>query len=111
VWTKQEKIAERGLDEAAAPHEVTAAYTDFMRGLRGKPYAVLSVAFWAIEYAYNQASGPGSPHVLFKPLIAGMALWGPTLCQLRSQEEKPVECWTIARPDNCASNAGSSSFL
>lgn len=53
----QEKLAERTLDESAPLHPVTAAYVGFLRSLYGKPFAVLSAAFFAIEYVYNQASG------------------------------------------------------
>jgi hypothetical protein len=53
----QDKLAERKLDAVPARLPVTAAYCDYLQSLRTQPYAVLAMAFFAIEYVYNRVRG------------------------------------------------------
>jgi thiaminase/transcriptional activator TenA len=48
------KATERSLNLNAPRQHTCQIYCDFMGNLVNAPYSVQAVAFWAIEYAYNQ---------------------------------------------------------
>jgi thiaminase/transcriptional activator TenA len=48
------KATERSLDLDTPRQNTCQIYCDFMGSLVNAPYSVQAVAFWAIEYAYNQ---------------------------------------------------------
>lgn len=50
----QVKAQERQLNLQTCPQPTCQQYCEFMASLAVQPYAVQAVAFWAIEYAYNQ---------------------------------------------------------
>lgn len=69
-----EKASERSLDLATTRQLTCQRYCHFMGSLVNTPYPVQAVAFWAIEYAYNQ--GWQLPGAMPAPYTEFADRWG-----------------------------------
>ncbi|MFQ5864379.1 MAG: TenA family transcriptional regulator [bacterium] len=70
----RDKAVERGLDLEALRQKTCERYCKFMTDLALEPYPVQATAFWAIEFAYNQAWQLAGP--MAKPYDEFADRWG-----------------------------------